>query len=53
MSIVEGGGYPLELLTRLEPKAGESLKNQGKSRRIVGKLICLTVTRLNISNSKH
>lgn len=35
---------PLEVPTKLDPQVGKRLRDQGKYRRIVGKLIYLTVT---------
>lgn len=39
----------LEVSTKLEHQVGERLKDQGKYRRIVGKVLFLTMTRPDIS----
>lgn len=39
----------LEVSTKLEPQGGDKLADHGKYRRLVGKLIYLTLTRPHVS----
>lgn len=42
-------GTPLEVLTKLGPQDREELSNTGQYRRLVGKLIYLTITKPDIT----